>query len=71
MTLTEAAMGITIKKAVYNIGFSNGDETQFIADNAGDLESLWNDFCNDEGCAKDSVDYVEYALPCEGDEDAH
>lgn len=60
MTLEEAAKGVDIEKAVYNIGFNDGDETQFDVQNFTDLEELWNDFCKMEGLNPDSIDYVNY-----------
>ena len=61
MTLKEATKDKRIMRAVYNIGFNKGDETQFHVDNYNELNSLWEDFCKDEGCSTDSVDYVRYA----------
>lgn len=60
MTLRKATKGIT--KGTYNIGFNDGDETQFDAKNITDLEELWFVFCKEEGCEVDSVDYVEKAV---------
>lgn len=63
MTLREAAKGVFPKEsrvaASYNIGFNDGDETQFDVRNMSELEECWKDFCKDEGCAMDSIDYVE------------
>lgn len=47
-------------KGTYCIGFNDGDETEFDALNWQDLLLLWLDFCKEEGCSVDSVDYIEY-----------
>ena len=45
-SLREAAEGVvTTGGGVYNIGFNDGDETQFDAYNLKELEELWRDFC--------------------------
>lgn len=60
MTLGKAAVGVVhAGGGTYNIGFNDGDETQFDAINLADLENLWRDFCKEERCELDSVDYVE------------
>ena len=46
---------------MYNIGFNDGDETQFDAYNLKELEELWKDFCKENGFKENSVDYVERA----------
>lgn len=61
MTLREAAEHMDIEKGIYNIGFNGCDETQYDAEGLTDLEDLWKGFCREEGCALESVDYVEYA----------
>lgn len=60
MTIREATSGVEIAQAVYNVGFNDGDETQFDVRDFSDLEEMWMDFCKTEGCAPDSVDYVDY-----------
>lgn len=64
MRLDEALKGIsTVEKGVYNTGFINGegaeDETQKEAQNRGDLNDLWREFCNENGFKQNSVIYVE------------
>ena len=59
MILRSAAKGKVRGKGTYNIGFNDGDETQFDATGIADLEELWNTFCKEAGCRTDSVDYVE------------
>lgn len=65
MTLRKAAKGVFLKQSSgvvsYNIGFNGGDETQFDVKNLSELEKCWEDFCKDEGCALNSVDYVKVA----------
>ena len=59
-SLREAAEGVvTTGGGVYNIGFNDGDETQFDAYNLKELEDLWRDFCKENGFKENSVDYVE------------
>lgn len=62
-TLQEAAEGIIVDSQTvyrtYNIGFNDGDETQFDALAFSDLEECWNDFCDEHNANKNSVDYVE------------
>lgn len=61
-SLREAAKGVvTTGGGVYNIGFNDGDETQFDAYNLKELEELWKDFCKENGFKENSVDYVERA----------
>ena len=61
-SLREAAEGVvTTGGGVYNIGFNDGDETQFDAYNLKELEDLWRDFCKENGFKENSVDYVERA----------
>lgn len=61
-SLGEAAKGVvTTGGGVYNIGFNDGDETQFDAYNLKELEELWKDFCKENGFKENSVDYVERA----------
>lgn len=49
MTLDKAAVGVvTSGGGVYNIGFNDGDETQFDAQNLKDLQECWKGFCKDE-----------------------
>ena len=58
-SLREAAKGVvTTGGGVYNIGFNDGDETQFDAYNLKELEELWKDFCKENGFKENSVDYV-------------
>jgi hypothetical protein len=60
MTLGKAAKGVvTSGGGVYNIGFNDGDETQFDAQNLPELLELWIGFCQENGFRTNSVDYVE------------
>lgn len=60
MTLAQAAKGVVHGKGgTYNIGFNDGDETQFEADNISDLLECWIGFCAENGFQTNSVDYVE------------
>lgn len=58
MTLGKVVKG-EIKPGTYNIGFNDGDETQFDAENLQDLLECWIDFCSENGYQTNSVDYVE------------
>lgn len=62
MILRKAAKGVVRGRGTYNIGFNDGDETQFDAENLADLEELWRSFCKEEGYQADTVDYVERAV---------
>ena len=44
---------------VYDIGFYDGDERQFVAFGSRDLEQLWNDFCDKNNLERDCIDYIE------------
>lgn len=60
MTLEKAAVGVvTSGLGTYNIGFNDGDETQFEAENLKELQDCWNGFCKDEKIHQNCVDYVE------------
>lgn len=61
MTLGKAAANMAFEAGTYNIGFSNGDETQFCADSLSDLLECWIAFCAENGFETNSVDYVERA----------
>lgn len=62
MKIREAAKGVVHSGGgVYDIGFNDGDETQFTAFGMKDLEELWNDFCKENNFDPESVDYVEIA----------
>lgn len=65
VTLRKAAKGVFLKRrsviAPYNIGFNDGDETQFDVRTLSELEECWKEFCEDEKCDPNSVDYVEKA----------
>ena len=43
----------------YNIGFNDGDETQFDAYDLAELLDCWVEFCAENGFQTNSVDYVE------------
>lgn len=60
MTLGTAAAGVvTPGGGTYNIGFNDGDETQFDAYDLADLLDLWIEFCEENLFQTNSVDYVE------------
>lgn len=60
MTLGKAAVGVVhAGGGTYKIGFNDGDETQFSADNLLDLLEFWIGFCAENGFQTNSVDYVE------------
>lgn len=61
MILEQAVNNRIIKKGTYDIGFNDGDETQFDAESFAELLELWIDFCEENGFNKNSVDYVEPA----------
>lgn len=47
--------------ASYNIGFNDGDETQFDVYNLQELLECWIEFCAENAFKTNSVDYVERA----------
>lgn len=60
MTLGKAAVGVVhAGVGTYNIGFNDGDETQFDAYNLQELLECWIEFCAENGFQTNSVDYVE------------
>lgn len=60
MTLGKAAVGaVRTGSGTYNIGFNDGDETQFDAYNLSELLECWIEFCAENGFQTNSVDYVE------------
>jgi hypothetical protein len=59
MTLGKASYGLSVVKGTYNIGFNDGDETQFDVANYMELFELWIGFCKENDVDIDSVDYVE------------
>lgn len=64
MTIREAGKGIvTAGGGTYRIGFINtdgqDDETEFDAYNMDDLETLFRDFCKENGFRQNTVTYVE------------
>jgi hypothetical protein len=64
MTIREAGKGIvTTGGGTYRIGFINtdgqDDETEFDAYNMADLETLFKDFCKENGFQQNTVTYVE------------
>lgn len=62
MKLEDVIKGIRfVKGGSYNVGFNNGDETQFDVDTFEDLQECWIDFCSDNDIPTDCVDYVDYA----------
>lgn len=53
MTYKEASRDVVIPGGhVYDIGFYDGDERQFVAFGSRDLEQLWNDFCDKNNLEK-------------------
>lgn len=64
MTIKEAMEGMNISnKYDYRIGFINADEqedeTELSADNNEELESTYEEFCEDNGFSKDTVTYID------------
>ncbi len=59
MALGKAVAGVVAGGGTYNIGFNNGDETQFSADDLYELLELWIEFCAENGFRTNSVDYIE------------
>ena len=64
MTIREEGKGIvTAGGGTYRIGFINtdgqDDETEFDAYNMADLETLFRDFCKENGFRQNTVIYVE------------
>lgn len=60
MTLGKAAVGVVhAGGGTYNIGFNDGDETQFSVYNLQELLECWIEFCAENGFQTNSVDYVE------------
>lgn len=60
MTLGTVASGVvTLGGGTYNIGFNDGDETQFDAYDLAELLDLWIEFCAENNFDTASVDYVE------------
>ena len=60
MTYKEASRDVVIPGGlVYDIGFYDGDERQFVAFGSRDLEQLWNDFCDKNNLERDCIDYIE------------
>ena len=49
MTIREAGKGVvTSGRGTYNIGFNDGDETQFDVQNLEELQECWSEFCKEE-----------------------
>lgn len=49
MTIREASKGVvTSGRETYNIGFNDGDETQFDVQNLEELQECWSEFCKEE-----------------------
>ncbi|GBU06552.1 hypothetical protein EDD74_11926 [Faecalimonas umbilicata] len=60
MTLGKAATRkVRTGGGTYNIGFNDGDETQFYAYDLAELLECWVGFCAENGFQTNSVDYVE------------
>ena len=60
MTLGTAATGVVrTGGGTNNIGFNDGDETQFDAYDLAELLDLWIEFCAENQFSTNSVDYVE------------
>ena len=48
MTIREASKGVvTSGRGTYNIGFNDGDETQFDVQNLEELQECWSEFCKE------------------------
>lgn len=66
MTIREAMEGMNITNEYdYRIGFINADgqedETELSADSNEDLEMAYEEFCEDNGCSKNTVTYIDLA----------
>lgn len=48
-----------IGSGTYNIGFNNGDETQFDVENVEELKECWVEFCKENNFSVLSIDYIE------------
>lgn len=59
MTLREAFKDVEFRKGTWVVYFNENDSVGFCAESFEDLEWLWNDFVEGDGCSLDSVDYVE------------
>ena len=60
MTIREASKGVVKSGGgTYNIGFNDGDETQFDVQNLEELRECWTEFCKEEKVYPGCVDYVE------------
>lgn len=59
MTLKDVVNSESIEAGTYNIGFNQGDETQFDVENFDELQECWLGFCKDERILPDCVDYVD------------
>ena len=60
MTIREASKGVvTSGRETYNIGFNDGDETQFDVQNLEELQECWSEFCKEEKVDPGCVGYVE------------
>ena len=64
MTIKEAIEGMNITNEYgYRIGFINADdqedETELSADNNEDLESIYEEFCEENGFSKNTVIYID------------
>ena len=60
MTLGTAAVGVVrAGGGIYNIGFNDGDETQFEAYDLAELLDLWIEFCEENQFQTNSVNCVE------------
>lgn len=58
MTLREAFDGVLFRKGSWRIWFDADDETEFFAESIDDLESLWNEFANENNIKADTVERV-------------
>ena len=60
MTIEAASKGVVASgRGTYNIGFNDGDETQFDVQNLEELQEGWSEFCKEEKVDSGCVDYVE------------
>lgn len=58
MTLGQSVKS-EISPGTYNIGFNDGDETQFDVENREELLECWIEFCSENCFQTNSIDYVE------------
>jgi hypothetical protein len=61
MDIRKAMKGILFDTGTRDvqIGFNDGDETEFTVRSRSELIECWQEFCKENGFKQSSVDYVE------------